>query len=241
MSKLSLSREMLDRAESKRAYNRRLFSVVAPRYQAVTRVLSFDHDRAWKRRLIEHIPSSFAGLALDIACGSGDIALAISRRAPNATVLGLDLTPGMLAVAARRGAPGACRFIQGDMQRMPVSTGAAHLVTGGYALRNAPDLRKTLAEIARVLEPGGRALFLDFMRDESWFQPVRLYALKAWGSLWGLLFHGDPAVYRYIAHSLSTYPDRTKLARMCADAGVPVVSRTALFWGFAELIVCQRR
>ncbi len=240
MGDLSNVKESLQNANSKRAYNRQLFEIVAPRYQTVTRVLSFNNDRLWKKRLIDAIPPDTRGTAVDLACGTGDLTLALCNRMPHSRVAGVDLTPTMLEFAARRVKTERCFFIRGDMQRIPLADKSVAVVTGGYALRNAPNLNETLAETARILHPDGIAAFLDFTRDSSMLHRARLAALKAWGNVWGMVFHGNPAVYGYIADSLQAYPMRTELHRLCENAGIPVVMSKLYFFGFAELIVCRK-
>jgi demethylmenaquinone methyltransferase/2-methoxy-6-polyprenyl-1,4-benzoquinol methylase len=179
-------------AETKRLYNRELFREVAPRYDLVTRILSFGRDAAWKRALISRLSSENVHRILDLACGTGDLTRALAVRFPDAEVTGLDLTPEMLARAS-----GNDRIVwkQGDMCDTGLPDGSIDLVTGGYALRNAPDLDTALDEIHRVLRPGGELAVLDFSASSRpLFRALHFGLLMFWGSLWGLLLHGKPSV-----------------------------------------------
>jgi demethylmenaquinone methyltransferase/2-methoxy-6-polyprenyl-1,4-benzoquinol methylase len=231
----------------KRALNERLFTTVAPRYDLVTRVLSFGRDGAWKRALIAALPDVGAPRCLDLACGTGDIAGLLARRYPDGAVEGIDLTEPMLVLARKRHAcppaerPGHLRFSQQDMNALEAADGSVDVVTGGYALRNAPDLGRALQEVRRVLKPGGTAAFLDFSKPVSALgRRLQLAVLGFWGGLWGLLLHGDPGVYAYLAHSLARFPDRRAFRLQMEAAGFEVVLVRRFFLGIMELMVARK-
>jgi demethylmenaquinone methyltransferase/2-methoxy-6-polyprenyl-1,4-benzoquinol methylase len=228
--------------DRKRDYNRRLFAVVAPRYDAVTQLLSFGRDRAWKRRLVRMLPAATDCDALDLACGTGDILRALSLRYRSGRVVGVDLSAGMVQRARRRRAGGRLlEVVQASIDRLPFEDGSFDVVTGGYALRNAPDLTRVLAEVRRVLRPGGFGVFLDFSRSpHAFFWRLQRRLLRFWGGLWGLLLHGNPEVYAYIARSLEAYPDRLSLATAMRSLGFVQVRARPLMGGFLALTRLQR-
>jgi demethylmenaquinone methyltransferase/2-methoxy-6-polyprenyl-1,4-benzoquinol methylase len=237
----------LRRPASKRDYNRRVFRAVAPRYAVITRLLSFGMDAWWKRTLVARLPSAVAwpqsGVsprALDLACGTGDISLLLARRLPGGRVEGLDLSPAMLARARRRAgyrrAAGGLRYRLGDLGRLPYPAESFHLVTGGYALRNAPELERCLREVFRVLRRGGSAAFLEFNRSPvPWLGRLQVRLLSAWGGLWGLLLHGNPEVYAYIAETLAMFPDRLSFERLLRELGFRKVRSLLTPGGFVSL------
>lgn len=237
------ARDHLDHPDDKRTFNEHLFREVAPRYDLVTRLLSFGRDAGWKRRLIADLPPLRPARCLDLACGTGDLARALARRFPGAEIIGLDLSVEMLALARARGSGAAqrVRYMQGDMQALPYERESIDVVTGGYALRNAPDLDAALREIHRVLRPGGTLAVLDFSRSPV---PSRSRAqvalLKAWGDLWGLLLHGHADVYGYIAESLRRFPDRAALRERLRAVGLPVVRARAGMGGLIEQLQCRK-
>ncbi len=231
----------LRRPASKRDYNRRVFRAVAPRYGVITRLLSFGMDAWWKRALVSRLPHSPGARALDLACGTGDISLLLARRFPGARVEGLDLSPAMLARARRRPGAAGVRFRLGDLNRLPFPAESFHLVTGGYALRNAPDLGRCLGEVFRVLRRGGSAAFLEFNRSPVfWLGRLQLRLLGAWGGLWGLLLHGNPEVYSYIAESLALFPDRVSFERLLREQGFRKVRSLLPPGGFVRLTFARK-
>ena len=165
-------------------------------------MLSYGQDRRWKARLVAEARVSATDVALDLACGTGDIALRL-RAAGARTVIGLDLTPGMLELARRKG--GGVHYVTGDMGALPLAAGVVDVVTTGYGLRNVPDLDVALQEIARVLRPGGAAV----PRLQPAGQPggPRLYlGTRAGGRTAGAGASRGSSTYRYIPASIRRYP-----------------------------------
>lgn len=230
-------RTAIESPDGKREVNRRLFTVIAPRYDLITRLLSYGQDQRWKRQLIEDARIEPGEHVLDLACGTGD--LAYQARAGGAHVVGLDLTHPML-LAARERHSRLC-LVQGDMMHLPFAAARFDVVTAGYALRNLPDLDGGMREIARVLKPGGRLLSLDFERPSGTL--VRMLFLGyLWtvGSALGMVLHREPDTYRYISVSLARYPSATELAARLCDAGFPEARRRPLLGGLMAVHVAIR-
>ena len=234
-------RDWLHASDSKRQYNKALFAEVAEKYDLVTRVLSLDRDRAWKKTLMNHLPSISAPQCLDVACGTGDIAFGLARRYPRAQVVGLDQSREMLRLAEARNRSPRVRFVTADLCHTGLNPNSYDIVTGGYALRNAPDLDAALQETFRLLRPGGMAAFLDFSKPRStWLQHLEYLILYSWGSVWGWLLHRNPEVYAYIAESLRLYPDRQTIKQLVQTVGFTGVTSKRFFLGATELIVMQK-
>jgi demethylmenaquinone methyltransferase/2-methoxy-6-polyprenyl-1,4-benzoquinol methylase len=193
--------------DSKSRYTRRLFATIADRYDLITVLLSYGQDRRWKRRLVQ-LASVEPGMpALDLACGTGDIAFELAGR--GAHVTGLDVTPRMIELARRKpeAARGQARFVVADMMALPFPDAAFDVVTTGYGIRNVPVIEPAVAEIARVLRPRGVFLSLDFNRpDGPLLRSIYLAYLTIVGSALGYALHGDPDTYRYIPQTIRRYP-----------------------------------
>jgi len=235
-------KQVLENPREKKVYNEQLFTVVAPRYDLITKVLSFGQDNAWKRRLIQSLPDKKQAKCLDIACGTGDITFSLAKKFPDSIIYGIDLTPSMLAIAEQKNSFSNIFFKQADMCMLSYDNESIDIITGGYALRNAPSLDKAIIEIARVLKVGGTAAFLDFSKPKNRFlQNMSYYILKWWGGFWGILLHRDPTVYSYIAESLALYPDRQALRLLLEKHGFRIEKSKLLMGGLLELIVCTKR
>jgi demethylmenaquinone methyltransferase/2-methoxy-6-polyprenyl-1,4-benzoquinol methylase len=212
-------RGAFDTPEAKRRYVRTLFATIADRYDLITVLLSYGRDRRWKERLADMARVNNTTQALDLACGTGDIAFALAAR--GARVTGLDITPRMLQRAKDKTCTGApVRLLAGDMMTLPFAERSFDVVTTGYGLRNVPRLDVALREIQRVLRPGGVLLSLDFNRPSNpLVRTIYLSYLTIVGSVLGLALHRDPDTYRYIPESIKRYPGDAGLGRLLAAAG----------------------
>jgi len=167
--------EYYDAGAQRAAKVHALFGRIAPRYDLLNDLQSFGLHRYWKRRLIELAHPGLRVQALDVCCGTGDIALALARR--GAEVTGLDFNEDMLKVARAKqaglpfqpasGNRKGPNFIQGDAQALPFEDNRFHIVTVGYGLRNLADWKTGLSEMCRVAACGGRILVLDFGKPDN--------------------------------------------------------------------------
>src|SRR6266496_1651007 len=150
-------KEHISSKERKQHYVNQLFETIAPRYDSFTVFFSYGMDRRWKRKLIERLMLNGDETTLDIACGTGDIALALGERLHAGETCGLDITQAMLNIAENKRNTrnlGNVFFSRADIMRMPFADATFDCVTCGYALRNVPDVELALIEIKRVLKPG---------------------------------------------------------------------------------------
>jgi demethylmenaquinone methyltransferase / 2-methoxy-6-polyprenyl-1,4-benzoquinol methylase len=212
-------RDRIATADGKRRYVRTLFATIADRYDLITIVLSYGQDRRWKRRLAELASPPRGATVLDLATGTGDIALVFASR--GARVVGLDITSRMIELARGKAPAGnATAFLVGDMLALPFPSSSFDIVTTGYGLRNVPDLPRAVDEILRVLKPGGQALSLDFNRpSNALIRTVYLWYLTIVGGALGWLLHRDADTYRYIPASIRQYPGADKVARLMEMRG----------------------
>ena len=224
--------------ERKKQYNRRLFATIADRYDLITRLLSFGRDQAWKRRVVALARIAPGDRVLDLACGTGDLALAAEQTGAAAT--GLDLTPRMIELAREKASAlrSSARWLVGDICALPLSDARFTVVTAGYGLRNVPDLRLALREIHRVLEPGGRLCALDFDRpDAAWLRGVYLGYLNVVGGTLGWVLHRDPDTYRYIPASIRRYPGARAVKALMEAAGFVDVHHVRVLGGLMAIHV----
>jgi ubiquinone/menaquinone biosynthesis methyltransferase len=226
--------------ESKAPYVRRLFATIADRYDLITRLLSFGRDRRWKARLVDLGDVQLGTRALDLACGTGDIAFALARK--GARVAGLDITHRMLQLArSKTSLSTPVSFVTGDMMALPFPSASFDVATTGYGIRNVPRIETALAEIHRVLKPGGLLLSLDFNRPaNALVRGVYLGYLTVVGSALGALLHGDPDTYRYIPASIRRYPGAHGVAALTARAGFTDCRVVPLLGGLMAINTARR-
>ena len=230
-------RERIATPDGKRRLVRAIFATIADRYDFITVVLSYGQDRRWKRRLIDLAAPHPGCRALDLATGTGDIALALASR--GAHVVGLDITFRMIELAnnkVARPAPCSPSFLVGDMLALPFPSGSFDIVTTGYGLRNVPNLVTAIEEIARVLSPGGRVLSLDFNRPSNRLvRSAYLAYLTLAGAALGWVLHRDPDTYRYIPASIRQYPGAEAVAHLFESRGFTSVRCYSVLGGLMTI------
>ena len=231
-------RGALSTETSKAVYVRRLFHTIADRYDLITRLLSYGQDRRWKARLVALAPPE-GGRALDLASGTGDIAFALAARGWR--VAALDLTHRMLQLARAKAGSSAVTFVTGDMMALPFPSSTFDLVSTGYGIRNVPRIEPALAEIHRVLRPGGVLLSLDFNRPANpLMRAIYLAYLTIVGSALGWVLHRDPDTYRYIPESIRRYPGAHGVAALLAREGFTDCRVIPLLGGLMAINTARR-
>jgi demethylmenaquinone methyltransferase/2-methoxy-6-polyprenyl-1,4-benzoquinol methylase len=221
-----------------------MFGRIAGRYDLMNRLMTAGLDGRWRR-----LAAGVAGLApgdraLDVCCGTGDLAFALADSAPRAEVIGLDFSEPMLSVArekARRrmGGGGAASqpvFVAGDVLSLPFADREFAAVTVAFGVRNVPDLPRAFAEMARVTRPGGRVVCLEITTPppgagrrfhEVWFERCV--------PLLGRLVAGDGSAYAYLPASVRRFPEPAALAGIMTDAGLRRVRFRRLGLGIVAL------
>jgi ubiquinone/menaquinone biosynthesis methyltransferase len=225
----------LDSPDRKSRYVRRLFSTIADRYDFITVLLSYGQDRRWKRRLVSMAPIEPGVRVLDLACGTGDITYAVHEA--GAQSVGLDITARMVELARGKRPHGSRpAFLVGDMMTLPFRDETFDVVTTGYGIRNVPVIAPALAELARVLRPGGVLLSLDFDRPSNpLVRAVYLAYLTLVGSSLGLALHGDPDTYRYIPESIRRYPGSEGVSAIAREQGFASCERFRVLGGLMAI------
>ena len=238
-----MANEFFSPGEQRAAKVNDLFGAIAARYDFINDAQSFGLHRLWKRQVVKLAAPVPGETALDLCCGTGDIAFALARKGAEAT--GLDFSDKMLAVARHKQqrdsdntgteAPNPYS-IQGDAQKTPFPDDSFDIATIGYGLRNLADLDAGLREIHRVLRPGGRLVALEFGKpDNTTWRAIYFGYLRAAVPVFGKLFCGNAAAYAYILESLQHYPEPRAVADKMRDAGLQNVRVIPLLGGVMSI------
>ncbi len=224
--------------QDKRKFIRQMFGEIVPRYDFLNRLLSGGRDVAWRRRLAAVVGLQPAERLLDLACGTGDVALQVWRRRPGARIVGADPIPGMLDRALAK-LP-ALMPVCCESEALPFPDGVFQAVTIAFGVRNFSSLQQGLEEVHRVLASGGRLGILEFAMPEkgrlSWF--YRWYLTKVLPRLGALFSRGY--AYQYLPESISHFPAPGDFADLLAGIGFDRVD-TAPFMNGAVWIYCAHK
>lgn len=223
----------------KRAYVRHIFSEIAPRYDLLNHLLSFNIDRSWRRRALEALRWTWApdGRYLDLCAGTLDVAAELARRPGfGGRVLAVDFAEPMLRAGLGKVTNGAVIPVVGDALALPVGENAVQGAIVAFGIRNVADLDACLRETYRVLAPGARFVILEFttprVRLVRW--AYHLYFHRVLPFIGGLV-SGHRTAYRYLPASVAHFPDEAALARRMEAAGFRDVGWRTLSFGIAAL------
>lgn len=219
---------------------REMFDTIAPRYDLLNRMLSLGIDRKWRIFAVSRIKTSAGGRVLDIATGTGDIALEIARQTgEDVTITGADISREMLEIGRQKVAasPYSRRidFEIAPCEELPFVDGTFDSTTIAFGIRNVVDRPKGLSEMHRILKPGGRAVILEFsMPSSPLFEKLyRFYFLTVLPKIGGLF--SKQSAYQYLPDSVLEFPSRDEFKAMMARAGFVNISHHDLTFGIATV------
>ncbi len=230
----------MNETEAKARKVRAMFGEIAPRYDLLNRLLSGGVDQRWRRLAVRLATEKAPRRILDVATGTGDVALLLKRARPTAEVVGGDFTPQMLELARAKATRAGVdvRFVEADALALPFADASFDAITVAFGFRNFADYERGLAEFFRVLAPGGRAVILEFPPPPKGFLG-RVYRFY-FGSVlpWiGGVISGKPEAYRYLPNSVARFPEPERLAEMMRAAGFAKVRWRLLSGGIAAVHV----
>ncbi|MDP9764673.1 bifunctional demethylmenaquinone methyltransferase/2-methoxy-6-polyprenyl-1,4-benzoquinol methylase UbiE [Deinococcus enclensis] len=225
--------------QDKGAQVQAMFASIAPRYDLLNRVLSLGVDRSWRRAAVTEALAKNPARILDVATGTGDFALELKTRAPHAQVVGSDFVPEMLEIARGKAAARHLdiQLEQGDALNLPYPDGSFDVVTCSFGFRNFADYARGLAEMWRVLAPGGRAVILEFPPPAPGLFGLlfRFYFRQVLPRI-GALVSGNGGAYTYLPESVLAFPDPERLAGLMRATGFRTRYRLLTF-GIAAIHV----
>lgn len=214
-----------------------MFDRIAGRYDLMNTVMSAGMHHRWRRRAVELARVRPGGSALDVCCGTGDLALALAERiGPEGRVVGLDFSAPMLDLAKAKPQAGApVAWVQGNALELPFEDGEFDAATVGFGARNVVDLERGIAEMARVVRPGGRVVVLEITTPRrpplKWFYAVWFDRIvPVLGTL-----AGDRDAYTYLPSSVRRFPPAEDLAALMHEAGLGEIRYVILAGGIIAI------
>lgn len=221
---------------------RRMFAAIADSYDLNNRVHSLGRDQAWRRVAVRMCAVQPSDVVLDVACGTGDLALAFAD-AGAGRVLGVDFTHEMMLPGQRKrdeqrdrnGRVAPIAFLDGDALRLPIADDSVDVVSIAFGIRNVADPARALAEFRRVLRPGGRVMILEFSQPRlaplRWAYHLYFHHVLPRTATW--IARDRSGAYRYLPHSVQTFIDKPAMIDLMTQAGFADVRTRSLTFGIA--------
>ena len=225
---------------SKKEQVQTMFDRIAPHYDLLNHVLSFRIDRLWRRRVVDEAARCRPQQVLDLATGTGDLAIAAAQRMPGVRVVGIDLSENMLAQARRkaaaRGLAERIEFRRGDAECLDLPDAAVDAATVAFGVRNFGDLDAGLCELARTVKPGGRVVILEFSRPRNrWFRALyEWYAFRVLPLIGGAVSR-DRRAYAYLPASVGEFPAPEAFMERMTQAGFGECRARSQSFGIAQI------
>ncbi len=206
-----------------------MFSSIATKYDLLNSLLSFGRDRYWRKFAVGQFPKIKGGLFLDAATGTGDVALEIVKQRPDSRVIGVDFSEQMVELGKKKilntSYQNKIEIRSGDITSLPFENETFDASIIAFGIRNIPDYKKGIREMARVVKGGGKVIILEFTSVQSQFfkLPFRLYLTRVLPAIGGII-SGKKDAYKYLSDSVLDFPGPEEFKKIMEETGLKEVS-----------------
>ncbi len=218
----------------------KVFDAIAGRYDGINTVLSGGLHRIWRRELRRKLPSHSGQTVIDLATGTADVAIELSKDPRVVKIVGLDMSEGMIAIGrsklSKMGLNNKIELVLGDAQRLTFASNNFDAATMSFGIRNVPDTSACLREIHRVLKSGGRGLILEFALPHSKIiRALHLFYLRHLLPLIGRVLSGHSTAYTYLNQTIEEFPYGEDFVALMRQAGFLKARHCSLSFGIVNL------
>jgi len=234
-----------DSKKGKKQQVEQMFDNISGNYDGLNRVISLGSDVSWRKKVVKWVGKTFPENILDIATGTGDLAIQFAEKTAASEIVGLDLSEGMLEVARKKikNKPFAnkIKFVKGDSEALPFENDSFDAITVSFGIRNFEDLEKGLSEILRVLKPEGIFVILETSVPRKFpFKQGYYFYTKNILPLVGRLFSKDKVAYKYLSESASNFPFGEELNNILKKIGFKEVKNKPQTMGVATIYTATK-
>ena len=222
-----------------------MFDNIAPTYDKLNHILSLSIDKVWRRRVVRKVRRMKPLRILDLATGTGDLAIKMAKRIPKARIMGVDLSENMLAVAAekvrRQGLDDHIALYQGDAENLDLTDGVVDVVTVAFGVRNFGNVDQGLQEIWRVLRSGGHIVVLEFSTPRNFLvrKLYQFYSNHFMKPIGGLVSR-DRKAYNYLPDSIVEFSSPEEFLEQLQRAGFEQCRRRSQSFGIAQIYIGKK-
>jgi demethylmenaquinone methyltransferase/2-methoxy-6-polyprenyl-1,4-benzoquinol methylase len=231
--------------KTKKEEVQQMFDNIAPTYDKLNHILSLSIDKMWRRHVVRKVRRMKPEKIMDLATGTGDLAIKMAKAMPKAKIMGVDLSEKMLAVAAekvrRKGLDDHIALYQGDAENLDVTDGVLDVVTVAFGVRNFGNLEQGLSEIMRSLRSGGHIVVLEFSTPRNWFvrKCYQFYSNHVMKPVGGMVSK-DRKAYDYLPDSIVEFPDRERFLEIMHRTGFVECRRRSQSFGIAQIYIGRK-
>ena len=231
--------------KTKKEEVQQMFDNIAPTYDKLNHILSLSIDKMWRRRVVRKVRRMKPEKIMDLATGTGDLAIKLAQAMPKAKIMGVDLSEKMLAVAAekvrRKGLDDHIALYQGDAENLDVTDGVLDVVTVAFGVRNFGNLEQGLSEIMRSLRSGGHIVVLEFSTPRNWLvrKCYQFYSNHVMKPVGGMVSK-DRKAYDYLPDSIVEFPDRERFLDIMHRTGFVECRRFSQSFGIAQIYIGKK-
>ena len=222
-----------------------MFNNIAPTYDRLNHLFSFSIDKLWRRRVVRRVRRLKPERVLDVATGTGDLAIKMAKAMPKAKIMGVDLSENMLSVAAekvrRQGLDDHIALYQGDAENLDVANGLVDVATVAFGVRNFGNVEQGLSEIWRALRSGGHLIVLEFSTPRNFLvrKLYQFYSNHVMKPVGGLVSK-DRKAYDYLPNSIAAFPDRERFLDIMRKVGFDECRRHSQSLGIAQIYIGKK-
>lgn len=223
-----------------------MFDRISPKYDALNHLLSLNIDKVWRRKTAKTVTKSHPNTLLDLATGTGDLAIALAKCNPQTHIIGLDISEKMLDIGktkiAQRKLENQIELSLGNAATVPFEDNHFDAVTVAFGVRNFENLGKGISEIQRVLKPAGKVFILEFSMPERWpvKQLYRFYFKRILPKI-GRHLSKEPDAYTYLPESVERFPKPDDFMQLLSEKGLENCTKRTLSFGIATLYTAEKR
>ena len=234
-----------DKDRTKKEQVEQMFDTISGNYDGLNRVISLGIDQKWRRKVVRLIAKKTPKTILDIATGTGDLAVQFAKKTTASNIIGLDLSEGMLSVARKKIEQSSfaerLQFVKGDSEALPFDDNAFDAITVSFGVRNFETLEKGLTEIHRVLSPKGTFVILETSVPTKfpWKSGYNMYTKRVL-PLIGRLFSKDKVAYKYLSESAAVFPHGEQLNNILRKIGFIEVENKPQTFGVATIYTASK-